>query len=321
MEFNYNNDKLTNKINKNVIFIGKNNYFFPKIILLILISFFTIGFIACEKIIVNEIPSELEHENQSKLKQIKLGSSFDDIILNSNIEVELIQNECKSIIIETIIDSNSECKSSNVNTSLISNKTSDNTQALKPKIYIKNKSLVIEEQKPAKDKIQTIPFLDLKNYYNHNKSKNIGHSPNYLIKYKVYIYTPNIRNLTINGCGQIISKTKFANAKNEIKLEGNGNINLDINTENLLLQSRGNGVVLLQGNIQNMEMNIIGDNNINLSNLNLENSNIILGGNTNLDLNVKNKLKIDIYGNSIVNILKYPKLLESDITGNGFIRK
>ena len=70
-----------------------------------------------------------------------------------------------------------------------------------------------------------------------------------------------------------------------------------------------------------MEMNIIGDNNINLSNLNLENSNIILGGNTNLDLNVKNKLKIDIYGNSKVNILKYPKLLESDITGNGFIRK
>lgn len=317
MKFNLNNIKLRNKSNNNDLLVRKNNYFFPKFTFLILFTIITIGFIACEKIIVNEIPSEYANNNIPKVEQISLGSSFDDIILNSNIEVELIHSECKSVVIETIIDSNLEC-SSYKNT----NKTANNSKQIqtnKPKIYLNNKSLIIEDSKSNNQKIQTLPFLNLKN--NNNQSKNNIYSTQYLTKYKVYIYTPNIRNLSINGNGKIISKDEFSNAKNDIFLDGNGKIDLDINSENLNIQSRGNGLITLSGNVQKIEMNIIGDNNVMLSNLIAENSSIILGGNSNLEINVHNKLKIDIFGNSKVYLIKNPKILESDITGNGFIRK
>lgn len=302
MKINLNQIRLRNKMYKNVLLLGKNNYFFPKITFLILLSIIVVGFIACEKIIINENTGNLQSENMSKIEQLKLENNFDDILLNTDIEVELIYSECRNILIETIIDSNISC----------------NTMAIKPKVSIKNKSILIEQQVNSKPKIQTIPFLDLTK--RNEKCSNNDHKHKYLTKYKIYVYTPYIKNISIIGNGKITSKTKFATVYTSIKLDGNGQINLDINSENLNILSRGNGQINLLGNTQNLDMNVIGNNQIDFSKLNLSNSNVVLGGNSDIKINVINKLKIDIFGNSNVKLIQNPKILESDITGNGLIR-
>lgn len=228
--------------------------------------------------------------------------TFENINNHSNFDIEIKSSPLQSIVIEQINDcENFEVITSNRN----QNEKSINEKYINeiPIIKVNNATLFIKTKKISKQTTKDIDQKSIKTYY------------------KIIIYTPNINQINHNGNGCIYSNTQFTNAKTHINIEGNGKLDININTELLEINSIGNASVIMNGKSQNTKVKLIGNQNVNLSSLQSFNSDIYIGGNSKLSTSTENNLKIEIIGNSEIELLKNPKILNSDITGNGFIRK
>lgn len=280
----------------------KNSNFLINIFVYVLLFLVGSMFFSCN----NNL--EFENNNSNSIINSNLPENtlylptFENINNHSNFDIEIKLSALQSVVVEKLNDcDNYEVFTNNRNL----NDKSLNEKYINeiPIIKVNNSTLYIISKK-------------IKQQMTHNKNQK-----SIKTYYKIIIYTPNINQINHNGNGCIYSNTQFTNAKTHINIEGNGKLDININTELLEINSIGNASVIMNGKSQNTKVKLIGNQNVNLSSLQSFNSDIYIGGNSKLSTSTENNLKIEIIGNSEIELLKNPKILNSDITGNGFIRK
>lgn len=305
---NYNYE-LTNYdyILKNQNHSRKNSNFLINIFVYVLLFLVGSMFFSCNNNLEFENNNSNSNFNGNLQEDTLYLPTFENINNQSNFDIEIRFSPLQSVVIEQEI----ECENQNNISNNAPNRIQDNFHNTDhnekhseiPNIKVDKSTLFIKSQK----------------HKNQTKVKKDHNSK--FTQYKIVIYTPNINQIKHNGNGCIYSNNQFINAKTQINIDGNGKLDLNINTELLEVNSIGNANIILNGKSQNTNIKLIGNQNVNLSNLKSFNSNINIGGNSKLSTDTENNLKIEIIGNSEIELIKNPKILTSDITGNGFIRK
>jgi hypothetical protein len=136
---------------------------------------------------------------------------------------------------------------------------------------------------------------------------------------KVYVTAPQISKIHSKGLGDIVGQTPITDAsKIELKLEGNGNVDLDVDAPEVVAVIGGLGSIQLKGQTKNFDCKIMGQGSLKALDLLTEETNVTILGQGGAEVNASVKLDVTIAGNGNVRY-KGNVTPTRTITGNGSI--
>lgn len=138
---------------------------------------------------------------------------------------------------------------------------------------------------------------------------------------KVYVTTPDLSNLKVNGSGNIISDHKFSSDDNmSFGITGSGNITANVNAPAVNADITGSGNMLIKGETRNAKINITGSGNYDGPELKAENAEVQISGSGDASLFADGDLKATIAGSGDVKY-KGNAAVHSHIAGSGSVQK
>lgn len=262
------------------------------IIFMSLLIIFSIFIASCDKIILSD-NTNLKDANYIE-KYYNFEDKFENVIIKGDFDIEIINCDSQYVVVDNFIE--------------------NSYSQIRPIINLKNNNLTItEHQNKIKNKNSKGFVLENCNKLNNNLNNNQ--------QLKIKIFTNKINNLKVIGNSKIYCNNALNLYSMKCFVYGNSYFECSIIANILEIYSNGNSCINLKGKVQNLKMDIVGNEKINFENLNILNSVVKIAGNSNLRLKVEENLKLEIIGNPEIILLNNPKIVESDITGNGFIRK
>ncbi|MCI5058733.1 MAG: DUF2807 domain-containing protein [Flavobacteriales bacterium] len=132
------------------------------------------------------------------------------------------------------------------------------------------------------------------------------------------LITPSIEGISLNGSGNITSSGTNTTELLEIALNGAGNIDLDLNVDQLSTELDGSGNISLIGTADDHDLEIDGSGDIKAFDLNTNTTKINIRGSGDADVNVQDYLEVKISGSGNVRYKGFPAL-EIDVEGSGDI--
>lgn len=136
---------------------------------------------------------------------------------------------------------------------------------------------------------------------------------------KVYITTPRINKIESEGMGDIVGQTPITDAsKIELQLQGNGNVDLDVDAPQVEATIGGTGSIQLKGQTKNFDCKIMGNGSLSAFDLQTEETKLTILGNGGAEVSASVKLDVTIAGNGNVRY-KGNVTPNKTITGNGNI--
>ncbi|HRH60517.1 MAG TPA: head GIN domain-containing protein, partial [Chitinophagaceae bacterium] len=140
-------------------------------------------------------------------------------------------------------------------------------------------------------------------------------------KIKVTVTTDKLTGAEIAGSGNIIGEGKFTGGDElQLRIAGSGNINLNVNTPDIVSKIAGSGDIELSGETKNAKIEIAGDGNYKAENLMTETTEIHIAGSGNTRVYAENKLEIHIAGSGDV-FYRGNATIEKHVAGSGRIEK
>lgn len=142
------------------------------------------------------------------------------------------------------------------------------------------------------------------------------HSSNHI---KVYVTSPAISDLRVNGSGNITCDGKFSSGNNmSFNITGSGNITANVNTPAVSAEITGSGNMYLKGETRNADVHITGSGNYTSPSLKAENAAVEISGSGDASLFADNSLKASIAGSGDI---KYRgnASVEKHIAGSGSV--
>ncbi len=136
-----------------------------------------------------------------------------------------------------------------------------------------------------------------------------------------YITMPEVKELKISGSGNILGKSPVTSDKLVIRVNGSGDIDLEIEAKELESRISGSGEILLKGVVESHEYQISGSGELKGYDLVTENLKIKISGSGKCEVFVSNKLDVKVSGNGKVYYRGNPKIVNQRISGSGTIRK
>ncbi|HEY1199785.1 MAG TPA: head GIN domain-containing protein [Niastella sp.] len=136
---------------------------------------------------------------------------------------------------------------------------------------------------------------------------------------KVYITAPQLSKILSQGMGDVVGQTAITDpSKLEIELQGDGNINLDVDAPEVKAVVTGIGNIQLKGQSKNVECKVVGEGNIKAIDLQAEEAKVSILGDGDVDVSTSVKLDVNITGNGNV---KYKGNVtpSKSVTGSGNI--
>jgi hypothetical protein len=138
---------------------------------------------------------------------------------------------------------------------------------------------------------------------------------------KVLVTAPAYSTIATYGQGNIIGQNKITDpSKIDLRVQGNGDIKLDIDAPEVKARLMGNGGIYLQGQAKNFDGELTGNGNIKAFELQAEETKVRIRGNGDADVYASVKLDVSIGGNGSVRY-KGGAQASTHITGNGNIQK
>jgi len=138
---------------------------------------------------------------------------------------------------------------------------------------------------------------------------------------KILVTAPSYSKIATIGQGNIIGQTKISDpSKIELRVQGNGDIRLDIDAPEVKARLTGNGGINLKGQTKNFNGEIMGNGNIKAFDLMAEDTRVHIMGNGDADVYASVKLDVSIGGNGSVRY-KGGAQASTHVTGNGTINK
>ncbi len=141
-------------------------------------------------------------------------------------------------------------------------------------------------------------------------------------KLNLFISTPEIELLEINGSGDIFAQTPIQSKKFTIRIYGTGDVAVDsINASKVKIEIYGSGDVRLGGYCENFFTEINGSGDIKALKLTADNAKIMTSGSGDVFINCSNSIDASIAGSGDVYYLGSPKFLNFNVSGSGEVRR
>jgi len=136
----------------------------------------------------------------------------------------------------------------------------------------------------------------------------------------VYITTPNIEGVVVNGSGNVESIGNFSPDKIELTINGSGSITLSVNANTVSSVIRGSGDIIVSGSARKLEAEIYGSGNVKCENLAADNVSVDVKGSGDCRVFAISKLDVDVAGSGNVYYKGKPDI-SSNIAGSGKLEK
>jgi hypothetical protein len=138
---------------------------------------------------------------------------------------------------------------------------------------------------------------------------------------KVYVTAPRFKQIHSNGSGDIIGQTPISDsAKLDLRVAGNGHVNLDVDAPQVVADLTGNGGIQLKGQSKYFDCNLTGNGNLKAFDLMAEETRVKILGNGDAEVYASVKLDVTVGGNGNVHY-KGNAQPSTHITGNGSITR
>lgn len=138
-------------------------------------------------------------------------------------------------------------------------------------------------------------------------------------KVDVFISTPTISEITLNGSVNVATENEFHVDLLKITSNGSGNANLNLNTKDLEVNIKGSSTVLLSGYTQNQNVNVAGSGSYKANKLLSGSANINIFGSGTAYLDVERELNVKAFGSGNV-IYKGNPTVQSQTYGSGRVK-
>jgi hypothetical protein len=136
---------------------------------------------------------------------------------------------------------------------------------------------------------------------------------------KVYVTAPRFNKIHSNGSGDIIGQSQISDSSRlDLRVTGNGHINLDVDAPEVVAELTGNGGIQLKGQSKNFDCNLTGNGNLKAYDLMAEDTKVKILGNGDAEVYASVKLDVTVGGNGNVHY-KGNAQPSTHITGNGSI--
>lgn len=138
---------------------------------------------------------------------------------------------------------------------------------------------------------------------------------------KVYITTPDIVALKVNGSGNITCNNKFASRNNiSFSITGSGNITANVHSPAVNARITGSGNMYIKGETRNVDIRITGSGNYDSPDLKAENAFVKISGSGDANLFADVNLKASITGSGDIKYRGKANVNKS-ISGSGSVVK
>jgi len=137
---------------------------------------------------------------------------------------------------------------------------------------------------------------------------------------KLYITTPDIKSVSLSGVVDLKNVDTIRTKMLAIDVSGVADIHFAISVEKLSLSCSGSGTIALKGRAGDMDAEISGSGEINAFGLLTDTCSLSSSGAGKANLNVSQKLDVDISGTATVKYKGNPKV-KQDISGVGSFEK
>lgn len=139
---------------------------------------------------------------------------------------------------------------------------------------------------------------------------------------EVYISSSQIKNLSISGSGDMVSKSPIKTSNAKYAISGSGNIFIeDLSAENVECHISGSGDMNLKGDgLQELEIHISGSGNVNADYLKSENVDVHVSGSGDCKVYATKKLTARVAGSGDIYYRGKPESLDSKSAGSGHIK-
>jgi hypothetical protein len=137
---------------------------------------------------------------------------------------------------------------------------------------------------------------------------------------KIYITLEKLRLIKISGSGDVFTTNHFTGLNDlEIRISGSGNLDLDIEADDITTHVSGSGDITLRGIADNLDSGISGSGSIRASELKVGTADVRVSGSGGMDLWVTDRLNAHISGSGNIYYTGNPKI-DTSISGSGHVR-
>lgn len=136
---------------------------------------------------------------------------------------------------------------------------------------------------------------------------------------KVYVTTPEINDIKVNGSGNITCNNKFSTSNDmSFSLTGSGNITANVNSPAVTASITGSGNMYIKGETRKVDIRITGSGNYDSPDLKAENAFVKISGSGDANLFADVDLKASIAGSGDI---KYrgKAAVDKNIAGSGSV--
>ncbi|WP_420578551.1 head GIN domain-containing protein [Ekhidna sp.] len=119
-------------------------------------------------------------------------------------------------------------------------------------------------------------------------------------KLDVYVSMKDIQSLNVNGNGKIIAENSISSKELILTNSGSGTLDLDIKGKNLAIINSGSGLTKVTGYADSANVTLSGYGKIEAFKLDLKSAKATLTGSGDIEMNVKDNLKANVYGGGTI---------------------
>jgi putative autotransporter adhesin-like protein len=152
-----------------------------------------------------------------------------------------------------------------------------------------------------------------------DKTTNIRPSSGHQIE--ITVPFEKISSVSLAGSGDIQAKDKIKSDTFSAKLSGSGNLNLNVDSNELELNLSGSGNVILKGSADKFTSKLAGSGNVRASDLKSKTVDANIAGSGNSTVNCEGNLTARVSGSGNIKYLGNPEKRDVKVSGSGKITK
>ncbi|WKK79161.2 head GIN domain-containing protein [Marivirga arenosa] len=138
---------------------------------------------------------------------------------------------------------------------------------------------------------------------------------------KVYVSIKDVKSLSVNGNGKLITENSIAADDLKVLVAGPGSMDIDIKSKNLSAKLAGSGNLEISGYSNSLSVENSGSGNINAYNFEVKTAKSSLYGSGSIEINVSESLDAKIYGSGHTFVKGATKEIKSQEYGEGEVER
>ncbi|GAB3335884.1 head GIN domain-containing protein [Marivirga atlantica] len=138
---------------------------------------------------------------------------------------------------------------------------------------------------------------------------------------KVYVSIKDVKALSVNGTGKIITENSIAADDLKLLVAGSGSLEADIKGKTVDAKVAGPGRLKLSGYANNLRLDLSGSGDVEAYDFEVSSAEVLSYGSSSANINVTDKLDATIYGSGSIDVKGATKELSKKIYGSGSIER